>query len=520
MKGIPLISMRHALADPRYFGAMPSMALHDQSWDAWCVIATAAFPDPNEPLDAAERSVFTRLTGKTTPPTQSPRRIVARVGRRGGKDAFLSLVTAYIAGCIDWRPILKRPGELGTFLVLANSKEQARVSHQGISGVFAESPALRKLVTGETADSITLAGRRVQIVIRAAESASLRGYSLIGVGLSEFAFFQVKEHLAETDAEIVRALEPGLLTSGGPLLMCSSPGVAEGVFFEVATTGWGDDGPSDTVVVKAASFDTNPTLHSDPEQRAALEADEKRDPIAYRSEILAEWRDARSAFISRDLLTPMIEHGTRFWEPDPTRTNYVAACDFASGIAKSNGDAAACVISYYDRTLRKIVIANCLHIQPPFDALNAVMQVLDFVQPYNITRIYGDKRFMGFCEGAFMRASGGGLIFTSEDVKPKASNYLSLLPRLTGQELILPDVPLLINELCGLSRRMTPSGEQISALAPLHDDLSDCLALAVAKTEETANTMDYSAWNNVPLPGDDRGDYAGLGRFIYGGRWH
>jgi hypothetical protein len=148
------------------------------------------------------------------------------------------------------------------------------------------------------------------------------------------------------------------------------------------------------------------------------------------------------------------------------------------------------------------------------------MQIIDFVRPYNITRIYGDKRFMGFCEGAFLRASGGGLIFTSEDVKPKAANYLSLLPRLTGQELILPDVPLLINELCGLSRRMTAAGEQISAIPPLHDDLSDCLALAVAKTEETANVMDYSAWNNVPLPGDDRGDYAGLGHFIYGGRWH
>ncbi len=407
MKGIPIIGMRHALADPNYFAAMPSMDLTNSSWDAWAVMATACFPDPAEPLDPAECAIFTRLTGRTRPPTRSPRRIVADAGRRAGKDAFLSLSTSYVAGRVDWTPILKRPGELGTFLILANSKEQARVSHQGISGVFNELPALHKLVTGETADTITLGKRRVQIVIRAAESASLRGYTLIGIGLSEFAFFQIREHLAETDAEIVRAIEPGLLTSGGPLIMCSSPNTAEGVFFETVTKGWGDDGPEDTVVIRGASFDLNPTLLSDPESRAALKADEARDPIAYRSEILAEWRDARSAFISRDLLLPMIEHGTRFWEPDPTRTNYVAACDFASGIAKSNGDAAACVISYYDRILRKIVIANTLHVRPPFDALNVVMQIIDFVRPYNITRIYGDKRFMGFCEGAFLRASGG-----------------------------------------------------------------------------------------------------------------
>ncbi len=517
MKGIPLISMRQALADPRYFGAMPSMELSNPSWDNWCVIATACFPDPAEPLTPPELAIFKKLTGRSKPPTQPPRRLAFRAARRAGKDAILSIITSYIAGCVDWRPILKRPGELGTFLLLANNKEQTKISYQGIAGVFQESPALSKLVTSVTSDTITLGERRIQVVVRAAESASLRGLTLIGVALSEFAFFEWREHLQETDVEIIRAVEPGLLTTGGPLIMSSSPYCAEGVFYETCTNGWGDNGPDDTIVVHGASYDLNPTLMSDPEQRAALKAAEQRDPVAYQSEILAQWRDAKSSFISRELLLPLVERGTKFWEPDPLRSNYCAACDFASGIARSNGDSCACVISYFDHILHKIVVANTLVIEPPFDALNAVQQMVDFCRPYNIVRIYGDRRFQGFCEGAFARASGSGLLFTSEDVKPKANNYLNLLPRITGQELILPDVPQLLNELCGLTRRPTATGEQISAIAPLHDDLSDCLALVVEKTD--CSRVSSFEWNVLP-PDNGRGDYAGLGRFIYGGRWY
>jgi hypothetical protein len=86
MKGIPQISMRRALADPRFFGALQSMDLTNRSWDNWCVVLTAAFPDPSEPLDKTERAIFTKLTGRSRPPKRPPRRmgLPGRQARRQG----------------------------------------------------------------------------------------------------------------------------------------------------------------------------------------------------------------------------------------------------------------------------------------------------------------------------------------------------------------------------------------------------------------------------------------------------
>jgi hypothetical protein len=261
------------------------------------------------------------------------------------------------------------------------------------------------MITSETSDTIILGKQRVQIVIRAAEAASLRGYTLIGVGLSEFAFFEWREFMQGNDTELIRAIEPGLLTSGGPLIMCSSPWCAEGAFYDICTKGWGDDGPDDTLVVHGASFDLNPTLLSDPEQRAALAAQELADPIAYRSEIMAEWRDARSSYLERDFLMGLVDHNFKFWPPELNRCNYTAAFDPASGIAAKNGDSSACAITYYDRSRGKIVVANTLHIAPPFDALQTVRQVAEFVNPITFTASTATGALPAFANPPFIGAA-------------------------------------------------------------------------------------------------------------------
>jgi hypothetical protein len=94
MKGYPTISMRDALANPRYFGGIVGA----DSWRNWRTILTAAFPDKSSPLTKDELKVYTHFTGRTKQPSKSPRRIAFRASRRAGKDASSAIAISWLLG--------------------------------------------------------------------------------------------------------------------------------------------------------------------------------------------------------------------------------------------------------------------------------------------------------------------------------------------------------------------------------------------------------------------------------------
>jgi len=230
----PLCSMRRALAHPDLFGTV----LHGDSWAAWRVLLIALM---GEELTTDERAVFKQLTGRAHEPNMRVDEFYAIIGRRGGKTRAVAVLAAYFAALVDYSDVLA-PGEYAQLPVLSNTQDQAQKCMQYLSGIFANVPALEKLVMRETADSITLS-TRVVIEVRPASFRSIRGGTAIAIICDEVAIWR-SDSLANPDSEILAAARPCLASTHGMLACISSPYARKGELWNAFKNHYGaEDDP-------------------------------------------------------------------------------------------------------------------------------------------------------------------------------------------------------------------------------------------------------------------------------------
>ena len=303
------------------------------------------------------------------------------MGRRGGKTRATAVYAAYLAALVNWREVIVR-GEIGTLLIISNTIPQAKIRFSHVLSIFEESPALRGMITRQTNDTIELGRLRTAIRVLPASSITSRGHSYIGVILEEFAFFDCREDMQLTDTELLRALTPALVSTRGPLIMISSAFLAEGEFYKSVVTNWAEAGGDRALVIRGASHELNPNLVDDEEIAASY----RDDPISSRSEYGSQWRDARSNFIARTQIMELVEEISRR-DPEPY-AEYVAAVDMSSGLGK---DLAAAAVSHYDPVRNQSLLDGVIEIRPPFKANEAIEQIRNFLMPYLIHTVYGDR---------------------------------------------------------------------------------------------------------------------------------
>jgi hypothetical protein len=166
-----------------------------------------------------------------------------------------SPIAVFLAAFKDWRPYLG-PGEVGTIMIVAADRKQARVIMRNCVGLLNAVPMLKKQVESVTRESISLRNR-VTIEIHAASFRSTRGYSIVAALLDEISFWPTDENSAEPDLEIVNAIRPAMATiPGSMLLAASSPHARRGCLWEAHRRHFGDDG--DPILVwQAATRDMN-----------------------------------------------------------------------------------------------------------------------------------------------------------------------------------------------------------------------------------------------------------------------
>ena len=90
------------------------------------------------------------------------------------------------------------------------------------TAAFEASPILRQLIANKTQDILELTNR-ITIEVRAASFRRLRGPTYVAVIADEAAFWHSDEAVANPDVEIINAVRPGPATTGGPLIIASSP---------------------------------------------------------------------------------------------------------------------------------------------------------------------------------------------------------------------------------------------------------------------------------------------------------
>ena len=221
---IPRVPLREALSDPNLLGT----AIAGDSWRSWRALLTAAM---GEKLTEDEREIFTQLTGREREPLQRVDQFAAVIGRRGGKSKAIATVATYIAGLCDHQDALV-PGERGVLLCVALDQRVAKIILDYAEACFERSPILKQLIANRTADALELTNG-ITLEVRPASFRKLRGPTYIAVIADELAFWYVDAAYANPDVEILNAVEPGLATTGGPLILASSPHARRGALWDV-----------------------------------------------------------------------------------------------------------------------------------------------------------------------------------------------------------------------------------------------------------------------------------------------
>jgi hypothetical protein len=455
----PLVSMRRALSDPALLGStMPG-----DSWAAWRTLLIASM---GEELTDAERQRFTELTGRDHEPGQRIEEAAWVVGRRGGKSRGESVMAAYIAGLCDHSDVLA-PGERGVLLCIAPDQRQAKIVLDYCEAAFAGSAALSQLVNNRTQDALELANR-VSIEVRAASFRRLRGPTYVGILADEAAFWaSADDGSANADADILAAVRPGLATTGGPLIIASSPYARKGELFELHRDHYGPDGDARILVAQGPSRLFNPSLPQSVVDRALA-----RDPAAARAEYLGQFRDDLEAYVSLDVVQACIDVGVTD-RPPSILTDYFAFCDPSGGRA----DAMTLAIAHAEG--ERAVIDLIRETRPPFNPEEVVVAFAEDMKRYRCHSAKADRYAAEWVRTAFARH---GIDLRPSDAS-KSDLYASLLPALNSGQVRLPDNGRLVAQLVALERRTARSGKDSIDHPPNgSDDVANAVAGAVSAT--------------------------------------
>ncbi|HEX2253146.1 MAG TPA: hypothetical protein VHQ65_07760 [Thermoanaerobaculia bacterium] len=449
------MNILHALEDPALFGSLPAFRDLD-TWRPWLVFLRAVY---GLPLDAGDLELFRQHTGRREPRAGGYPEAALVVGRQSGKSRVAALVGVFEAA----RALAA--GERGVYVPLI--AQDLRGAQRALYGYVAEavqgSGLLRREVTRETSTELELAGA-VTLGVYPCRPAGVRGVRAACAVVDELAFFTATDGRPQ-DVEMLRAIRPALSTTGGRLLILSSPYAQAGALYDLHRRHFGrDDSP--TLVWQATAPQMNPTLPRD--YLARMEAE---DPDAYRSEVLGEFRAGVSAFLEPDALAAVVEAGVRERRP-VAGARYVGFVDAASGSGK---DAFGLGIAHRDG--ERAVLDVCRAWQPPFNPSGVIAEAAALLHRYRLARVEGDRYAPGFVEEGFRRHR---VTYRPSD-RTTSELYLELLPLVNAAAVVLLDDPHLLRELRGLERRRGTAGrDRVDHRRGGHDDRAVAAAGALA----------------------------------------
>src|SRR5262249_4977002 len=143
---------------------------------------------------------------------------------------------------------------------------------------------------------------------------------------TESAFWMDSETgSSNADTEILNAVRPTLSTTGGPLILISSPYSRRGETWNIYRKHFGSGGDPRILVVQGTSRDCHPTLPQRVVDRAL-----ERDPSAAAAEYLAQFRSDIESFIAREVVEKAVAPGIRERAPNE-EVSYVAFVDPSGG---------------------------------------------------------------------------------------------------------------------------------------------------------------------------------------------
>ena len=302
-----------ALRDPANLGALP--AFRDlATWSAWLVFLEALYGLPMTP---PELEVFQRHTARQAPRPGGYPEGVAVVGVQSGKSRVAGALAAFEAA----RARPEGGGELHAILVAQDHRGAIRTLGAYAREPFEASPVLQRLVPERAAglrrllrrvtqreDALTLTSG-VVVASYPCRPAAVRGLRACVVVIDELAFFVATDG-RPTDREMLRVARGRVATTGGKVIVLSSPYAETGALWELHRRHYGRE-DSLTLIWQASASAMNPTLGAD-----YLDRMRDEDPDAFRSEVLGLFRAGISSLFDPEVLESAVDVGVRERMPE------------------------------------------------------------------------------------------------------------------------------------------------------------------------------------------------------------
>ena len=443
------MNILQALDDPALFAPH----FRGATWAPWRAFLAALFALP---MDNTQLALYRTHTGRQDAPTVPFKEAALVIGRRGGKSRVLALIATYLGTVPDYTPHLA-PGEVATIAVLAADRRQARTIFRYTLGLLKAVDMLAGMVADQTAETITLSNG-VVIEIATASLRTTRGYTYAAVLADETAYWRSEDTGANPDAEVFRALRPGLSSIPGAILLnASSPYRKRGVLHDAFKRHYGKDGAR-VLVWKAATLEMNPSL--DPAIVAEAYED---DPAAASAEYGADFRDDLADFVQRETVEACIIEG-RNELPALSGGRHVAFVDPSGGSA----DSMTLAIAHRERDLAVLDVLR--EVKPPFSPEAVVLEFAAVLKSYGLSSVTGDA-YAGLWPRERFATHG---ITYELSALTKGAIYLNALPLLNSRQVELLDHKVLVSQLCGLERRTARGGRDSIDHGPgAHDDVAN-----------------------------------------------
>jgi len=471
------INILQGIGDPNlfrsYLSGDPEGPL--DSWRPWLAFLKCLY---GLPVEESERQLIRTCTGRD--PSKLSKdgysECLLLCGRRSGKSKLIALVGAFEA-LFSGKERKLSPGEVGLVAVLSPTKAQSGIIHSYMRGVF-DSPLLVREVVEEKQEGFKLKNG-VEIRVIVGDPRHVRGYTLLTALTDETSMFGLAdESRVRSDAELIRALRPGLASTGGRLLCIATPYRAAGYCYKTYQRAYGHD-DCDVLCWSGPSLTMNPTLPPSVVERALAE-----DPPAPRSEfcvVPGAFREDVDTFITRQAVEALVIKGRYELPPQPGR-RYAAFIDVSGG---RHDDACLCIAHLQS----DVVVLDLLERYPaPHVPAQAVADMAGHLKRYGLREAVGDQYSAEWARTEFelhgiaYRRTGRteyneGLASIRRVQKSKSELYVSLLPRLHSAQIELLDDDLLVSQLSSLERRVRSGGRDLIDHPPgAHDDLANSVA--------------------------------------------
>ncbi len=429
------------------------------SWNRWLVVLCLLY---GIRVPKKYEALVKQCTGRTikSMPKEGFKTALLLVGRRGGKSKISGLVAAF-ESCLSGREKFLSVGEKGLVTVVSPSRFQSSIIKSYIRAALS-SPLLDAEVVKKEGDGYLLSnGILIQVLV--GDFRLVRGFTQICVVCDEICYM----HLAEegkirSDTELIAAVRPALITTGGKCIAVSTKYMRKGWAFKTWKKNYANENGK-ILVWDAPSKLMNPTL-----PQSVIDEAMEEDRASALAEFGGQWRENVASWLTREIIETCVKRGRVELLPR-SGISYRGFVDVSGGRQESS----AVAIGHRNKDNGNAVLDYVKEYKSPHSPNSVITDMSEKLKRFKLRRVTADNYAAEFVVDSF---SANG-ISCSKAKLSKSQIFLELLPQVCSQSVELLDNETLINQLSNLVRKTHSGGrDSVDHATGAMDDVANAVA--------------------------------------------